>query len=436
MAAGPNWNARRESYKKFTPVSYLENRWPGVSDKYRELAASSEPQNDTLEAIRGHERKLRAQAVNAKVAEKIQANEAKQSNYSTPAKNQKTQEVVDKLGSTGTTGKFTNIAKNPDLWERYKNDTDSADLQVKDFDSYDLNGKFPTYDSWEKYENDVDSSDLQGALDKSRALEPENLTLKYKVKLVAEPGVGGVVTFEAMPTISESRSASYDPVSVLHHPGDILKYKSSSARSWGIDVKLISRTPQEAAMNLNSINKIRAWVMPFYGMGTGSNGATSRYLGAPPPILTLTAYGDTMIGPVKCVLESYSWTWPNDVDYIPAGTGSSPVPFPAIVSLTLTLKESFSPAEYSGFDILSYRAGDMKAAFQAVKANKQQEQNQTPQVVQAPPTPSEPSKVTDTAPPLTNGQRLPADTSGQWGGVQQSDGVYKIQGAGQFAKKL
>lgn len=346
-----------------------------------------------------------------------------ESNYSTPTDSQTTQEVVDKLGSTGTTGEFANIAEDPDLWDKYKNDVDSADLQVKDYDSYDLNGEFPTYNSWEKYENDVDSSDLQGALDEQRELEAENLTLKYKVKLVAEPGVGGVVTFEAMPTISESRSASYDPVTLLHHPGDILKYKSSSARSWTIDAKLISRTPLEAAVNLDSVNKIRAWVMPFYGHGTASNGSTSRYLGAPPPILTLTAYGDKMIGPVKCVLESYSWNWPNDVDYIPASVGGeTPVPFPAIVSISLTLKESFSPAEYSGFDLLSYRAGNMKAAFQAVKANKQQAVNQTPQIVQAPPTPSEPSKVTDTIPQFTNGQRSPTDISIASGvqGIQQA----------------
>lgn len=433
MAAGPNWIARRESYKKSTPVSHLEKQYPGISDKYRELAASSAPRTDNLQSIETHEQQLATQAVAAK---ETGTSASDKSNYSTPTDSQRTQEVVNKLGSTGTTGKFTDIAENPDIWEKYKNDKDSYDLQWKDYDSYDLNGNFPTYDLWEKYENDVDSSDLQGALDKNHELEPENLTLKYKVKLVAEPGVGGAVTFEAMPTISEGRSASYDPVSVLHHPGDILKYKSSSSRSWTISAKLISRTPQEAEENLSSINKIRAWVMPFYGMGTGSNGATARYLGAPPPILTLTAYGNTMIGPVKCVLESYSWDWPNDVDYIPAGTGSAPVPFPAIVSISLTLKESFSPAEYSGFDILSYRAGDMQAAFQAVKADKQQEQNQTPQVVQAPPTPSEPSKVTDTEPPLTNGKRLPADTSGQFGGVRQSDGVYKIEGSGRFMKKL
>jgi hypothetical protein len=99
--------------------------------------------------------------------------------------------------------------------------------------------------------------------------------------------------------------------------------------------------------------------MPFYGTGN-SDPNLQQYLGAPPPILTLTAYGAQMIGPVPCVMTNYSWTFPNDCDYIPTSDGS---PFPVILDVNITLKESFSPAEYSSFDLSSYKRGDMQGAF-------------------------------------------------------------------------
>jgi hypothetical protein len=207
-------------------------------------------------------------------------------------------------------------------------------------------------------------------------------TEEFKVTITQSIPVGGVqprVVFTVMPTIDESHTAQYDSFSPLHHPGQILKYRSTDSRTWSISAKLISRTPEEASENLDAINLIRSWVMPYYGIGTEST--NPDLLGAPPPILTLSAYGDQMIGPVKCVLKSYSLGFPNDVDYIQ--TLSTPdipaVPFPVIQSVSIQLEESWSPAEYSGFSITAYRSGDMQNAFMAVQA--QQPATQTPDAV-------------------------------------------------------
>lgn len=209
----------------------------------------------------------------------------------------------------------------------------------------------------------------------------DDQTQYFKVKIWQDPpldetgGMGDQVTFDVMPTISESRQATYDTFTPLHHPGEILKFKSTSARSWTVTAKLTARNSEEASKNLIIVNTIRSWVMPFYGKGTMNAGETSKYLGAPPPILTLQAYGEQMIGPVKCIMEMYDWRWPNDVDYIKTNTG---VPFPVVLDLTLTLKESWSPAEYSGFDLIKYRNGRLPDAFNAISASQQSAQ--TPQV--------------------------------------------------------
>ena len=193
-------------------------------------------------------------------------------------------------------------------------------------------------------------------------------TEDFKVTISAEP-TGDKIVLVVMPTISEDRSATYKSFSPLHHPGEIMKYESTSSRSWRLEAKLISRTSEEASQNVKDLNIIRSWVMPFYGEGTANRGV-SAFLGAPPCILTLTGYGQQNIGPVKTVLENYSTSWPNDIDYIqtlPDAQGVS-IPFPVIMTVSLSLKETWSPAEYSGFDILEYRAGNMTAAFTAVSA--------------------------------------------------------------------
>jgi hypothetical protein len=201
----------------------------------------------------------------------------------------------------------------------------------------------------------------------------ENKTNELKVKLTSQQ-FNETVTFEVMPSITENRAASYEEFTPLHHPGDILKYRSTTARSWTISTKLISRNVEEATKNLNIINVIRSWVMPFYGLGTERDKTTNQFLGGPPPILTLSAYGKKMIGPVSCILENYSWEFPNNVDYLPAypdGPNGAPSPFPVVLNISLNLKESISPAEYSGFDLVKYKNGDMPGAFTAVSMSEQ-----------------------------------------------------------------
>lgn len=200
----------------------------------------------------------------------------------------------------------------------------------------------------------------------------ESKTMAFKVKLTAEPGLGdgqyGQVIFEAMPTVTETRSANYASFSPTQHPGEILKYSGTSSGTWGLTVKLISRTPGEATDNLRKINILRSWLQPFFGQGTANNAVTKQYLGAPPPIVTLSGYGARSIGPVKCVIETFNWEWPNDCDYINTIEGT---PFPVIGNLTVNMKESWSPAEYSSFDLMAYRRGDMNQAFSRMPAYSQ-----------------------------------------------------------------
>lgn len=185
---------------------------------------------------------------------------------------------------------------------------------------------------------------------------------QFGVKLVSKV-TGEEVLFRVMPTINEGRQAAYDDVLMPHHPGLIAKYNHTGPRTWSIgNIKLISRTIAEADENQQIINTLRGWLMPYYGYGTENS--TPELLGAPPDILEFTAYGDHNIGKIPVVLESLGWDWPNDVDWIHTSGGE---PFPVILNIgSLTLKEAWSPREYSGFDLSAYRKGDLSNAYYPV----------------------------------------------------------------------
>jgi hypothetical protein len=247
---------------------------------------------------------------------------------------QKQEEVLDRLDASGEADKFSSITSDPNSEAE-----SSAQLEEIKEQNYDFG------------ENDIPQQ------------AREDGTTGFKVSISQEPSFGNdSIVLHVMPSISENRSATYDAFSPIQHPGEILKYRGTSSRGWSIAAKLISRNISEASENLKTINIIRSWLMPFYGTGTALAQQTKNLIGAPPPILTLRAYGSGMIGPVKCILENYSWDFPNDVDYIKTDTD---VPFPTVMNLTLAFKESWAPSEYSSFNIIDYRNGNLPAAFAA-----------------------------------------------------------------------
>lgn len=173
-----------------------------------------------------------------------------------------------------------------------------------------------------------------------------------------------VLEFLVLPEVTESRSVGYEPVQPAQFPGAFQKYKGTESVQWTVNAILISRTTAEATVNLKNVNMLRGWTMPFFGENTAA--MFPGKLGAPPPVLRFKGLRESMIGEVPVVITSLNWSWPRDVDYIPAvspdGTASN-VPFPTVISVTINLVESFSTTEFNQFDLDSYRMGDMIGAY-------------------------------------------------------------------------
>lgn len=185
-----------------------------------------------------------------------------------------------------------------------------------------------------------------------------------------------IVMFDAQPRISITETADYDTLSPIHSVTGFVSFKTSHMKKISItDIRLFSRTPKEASANLKRLHILKSWLKPYFGQsGGGVDGASTvdngnttttsmqRMLGAPPDILFLYAYSgattsEQNLKQIPVVIDSLSYDYPNDIDYISTEVGG--IPFPVIMTLSLTLLETHSPKEAEEFSLAQYKAGKM-----------------------------------------------------------------------------
>lgn len=212
---------------------------------------------------------------------------------------------------------------------------------------------------------DASASAVNNALGRTQAQEDRS----HIVTLADSEGY--VLEFLVMPEIVENRTVEYEAVAPAQFPGAFQKYKGTSSVQWSINATLISRTSDEASVNLRHLNRLRGWTMPFFGQNTRVNFPTK--VGAPPPVLKFKGLRKGIIGEVPVVITSLNWNWPKDVDYIPAqelvliegeqAFGKKNIPFPTVIQIAIQVLESFSTDEFNQFSLVDYRTGDLKRAF-------------------------------------------------------------------------
>lgn len=221
---------------------------------------------------------------------------------------------------------------------------------------------------------------------------------QFKVRLTASTSSDRLtdkrrsVVFDVAPDLIENRNVNYKTLDPIHAPGQMYVYNNTSSRTFNLsNVKLISRTRQEASINLARLWTLRGWCMPAFGQPFDKIKAedyaaqrtknniddlikfslhpnSSYFLGRPPQVLLLSAYsrlGATMgtrgIGHLRripVVIQQLSIPYPSDVDYIPTDD-DQPTPMPTILTIDLTLSETHSPTEYENFSLQDFREGNL-----------------------------------------------------------------------------
>jgi len=132
------------------------------------------------------------------------------------------------------------------------------------------------------------------------------------------------VIFPYTPSINVSYSASYEPVTIPHSNYKVQQYTSSSVDSISITGEFTAQDVFEAQYVLAVIHFFQSATKMFYGQDV------SPKPGTPPAVCFLYGLGAYQFAGHPLGVSSFTYSLPNDVDYIP-------IPASTVTSATPTL---------------------------------------------------------------------------------------------------
>jgi len=118
------------------------------------------------------------------------------------------------------------------------------------------------------------------------------------------------VIFPYTPTITTSYSANYEQYDLTHSNYRGIFYKNSRVGDITVRGTFTAQDTTEANYLLAVIHFFRSVTKMFYGQ--------DAQRGTPPPICFLNGFGQHQFSNHSCVVSSFNYTLPNDVDYIRA----------------------------------------------------------------------------------------------------------------------
>jgi len=120
---------------------------------------------------------------------------------------------------------------------------------------------------------------------------------------------GGVI-FPYTPTIQTGYKANYEVSELVHTNYKNYFYKNSSVEDLTITADFTAQDQEEARYMLAVIHFFRSVTKMFYGQDK------SPTAGTPPPLVFLNGFGAYQYDNHPVLISSFSYTMPNDVDYI------------------------------------------------------------------------------------------------------------------------
>ena len=127
---------------------------------------------------------------------------------------------------------------------------------------------------------------------------------------LANNGGSGGVVFPYTPAITTQYKANYNPYELTHSNYKGYFYQNSSVGEVRIQAIFTAQDTFEANYLLAVIHFFRSVTKMFYGQ--------DAQRGAPPPLVFLDGYGEYQFNKSPCVVQSFDYVLPAEVDYIRA----------------------------------------------------------------------------------------------------------------------
>jgi hypothetical protein len=124
------------------------------------------------------------------------------------------------------------------------------------------------------------------------------------------------IIFPYTPQISTQYLANYSPYNLTHSNFKGYFYQGSNTGEVKITATFTAQDTAEANYLLAVIHFFRSATKMFYG-------ATDAFRGAPPPLVFLSGLGEYQFNNHACVIQSFDYTLPPDVDYIRANSSNN-----------------------------------------------------------------------------------------------------------------
>jgi len=131
--------------------------------------------------------------------------------------------------------------------------------------------------------------------------------------LVATNGI----VFPYTPTINVGYKANYDAAEIVHTNYKMYFYKNSNVDEIQITADFTAQDVNEGKYVLAVIHFFRSVTKMFYGQDS------DPIAGTPPPLCYLSGYGQYQFSNHPVLVSSFSYSLPNDVDYIRTGIGAA-----------------------------------------------------------------------------------------------------------------
>ena len=122
---------------------------------------------------------------------------------------------------------------------------------------------------------------------------------------------GGLV-FPYTPTIIVAHSANYNTMAPTHTNYPYFAYQNSQVDQLVITGDFFVQNGVEAQYWVSALHYLRSMTKMFYG-------GEAETLGAPPPVVHLSGYGDFIFNKVPVIITQFTIDLPQDVDYIATG---------------------------------------------------------------------------------------------------------------------
>jgi len=167
-----------------------------------------------------------------------------------------------------------------------------------------------------------------------------------RVKIIDPGGTMGKtsIIFPYTPVITVSHRANYELENLVHTTYSTPYFTHSSVDSINVQGRFTAQNADEAQYVRDMIQFFRTATKMFYG--------ASSPKGAPPPVVQLQGHGN-LFENISVVVRDFSYTFPNDVNYISAGSSS----IPTDMTITIDLLPVYSKNFIQSFSISSYAQG-------------------------------------------------------------------------------